>query len=132
MPTGIRRLHREEARVIARALLDMAQADGQIDPREVRVVEQFLDDCASVGEAPEPLAPPTLATSTAGLRDAFLCACIMLAFADGDFTAEEAVVLRRYATELGVAPEHLEELVVLVQDEQALPPAPAPVPVLLE
>jgi DnaJ-domain-containing protein 1 len=135
MGTNIRRLGADEARIIADALYAMAQADGVVDAREVEVLERFLRDCTSERPAATRSGPPdpaALARATEGLRDAFLFACAQLAFADGDFTAEEAVLLRRYAADLEVAPEHLEELVGLVEREQAVLPGPEPMRTLLE
>ena len=131
---GIARLSVARARVLGEALFRIAQADGAMDPREVEVVEGFLKDCgAGVPEALEDPGPaPSLAVAASGLVDAFLCACILLAFADGDFTAEEAVCIRGYAETLGVTRAHLEDLVALVQSEQSLPVAPPPVVTLLD
>jgi DnaJ-domain-containing protein 1 len=129
-----RRLGVDEARIIGLALHAIALADGVVDEREVQVLRRFLRDCA----APEadyeggPVEAETLAAATDGLRDSFLCACAMLAFADGDFTAEEAVLLRRYANWIGVSDAHLEELVRLVEREQALPAVAPPLQSLLD
>jgi uncharacterized tellurite resistance protein B-like protein len=125
-----RRLSATDARIIADALYAVAEADGQVDPREVEVIVRFLRDCSAPETMPGDGIPAAAALSkaTEGLRDSFLCACAMLAFADGDFTAEEAVLLRRYAGDIGVPLAHLEELVSLVEREQAVPPAPPPPP----
>src|SRR5438046_1025100 len=136
--TRFRRLGVSEARVIAEALQAMARADGVVDPREEQVIERFLKECAAPWPEPGPdqrsagSNTATLADATDGLRDSFLCTCAMLAFADGDFTAEEAVLLRRYAAEIGVPEPRLEELVGLVEREQPLPAGPPPLQSLME
>jgi tellurite resistance protein len=129
-----RRLGEADARVIADALCAMAQADGAIDPLELEVIARFLRACAAPETTPEPRAPDaeSLRRAADGLHDAFLCACAMLAFADGDFTAEEAALIRRYASDLGVPEKRLRELVALVEREQAMPHAPPPMRPLLE
>lgn len=132
--TQFRRLGASDARVIGDALYGMAQADGEVDPREVEVIERFLKECAAAPTTAGARAfdGAALARATDGLHDSFICACAMLAFADGDFTAEEAVLLRRYAADVGVSDRHLEELVHLVEREQDVPPAPPPVASLME
>ena len=120
MATTVRRLSSEDARVIGDAMFAMARADGQIDPREVDVIQRFLEECATGVSAISPGAPEgaALRKATEGLTDSFLCTCALLAFADGDFTAEEAVMLRRYATDVGVSDDRLDQLLRLVESEQ--------------
>jgi hypothetical protein len=132
--TNFRRLGASEARAIAEALGAMARADGVVDPREEKVIDRFLKECAAPWPEPGWSASGelTLSAATDGLRDSFLCTCALLAFADGDFTAEEAVLLRRYAAEIGVSEARLEELVGLVERDQALPQGPPALQALMD
>src|SRR4051794_31251620 len=100
-----RRLGGEDAVIIGDALHAIAPAAGVLDDGEVRVIERFLRACSAPDARPSGrlVEPEALARATDGLRDSFLCACAMLAFADGDFTAEEAALLRRYASWIGIS-----------------------------
>ncbi len=111
--------------VFVRGMYDLACTDGA-HAAEMVMLRGFYEECQreahaltdfddllkltfDVAEAREVLDTPEL-------KAAFLRSCVLLAYADGKYTAGERARITAYASELGVAPEVLESLELSVAD----------------
>lgn len=109
----------EEGELIARGMLAVARADGQVHDREIGLVQGFFGEVG--GGAPASLAAIEREADidakvlAAGLgREAvgmlFIKSCILLAFADGAYHEKERAKIEEYATALGIGADALGEL----------------------
>ena len=109
----------EEGELIARGMLAVARADGNLHDREITLVQGFLGDVTAGSAASlaavkreDDIEPDVLA---AGLgREAvgmlFVKSCILLAYADGVYHPEEKKKILAYAKALDISEEAVGEL----------------------
>jgi tellurite resistance protein len=107
-----------EAELIARGLLSVARADGNLHEREIAMVQSFYGEIvgssmamAGLENVPD-LEPSVLAE---GLRREeiamlFVKTCILCAYADGSYNPKEKTRIEAYAKALGIGAEALGEL----------------------
>lgn len=114
----------QEAEGIARGLYAVAQADGDIHPRELAMIGEFYatsSDNPSDYTALErggPIAPEDLAAllGRAEVRELFLKTAMLMAYSDGTYGKGEAELIQRYATGLGLDAAALGALEVQVHE----------------
>jgi tellurite resistance protein len=98
-----------QAEAIAQGLIAVAKADGQIHEREAALIAEFF---SSVTERPIDMAALERADPVDGaflaatlpsvdLRDLFLKTAVLLAYADGNYSAAESKVIASFAAALG-------------------------------
>jgi tellurite resistance protein len=119
-----------EAEAIARGLYTIAAVDG-VHERELALISEFsrgaLDDDLVVGQAAlsggafgriVPLEPGSVALllRSAPLRELFMKAALLVAWADGSVSGAERAKIAEFATALGVAGPALTALEVEVKD----------------
>ena len=99
----------DQAEAIARGLIAVAKADGHIHEREAALIADFysstterLIDMAALERA-EPVDGAYLAATlpTAELREVFLKTAVLLAYADGNYSADESKIIVAFADALG-------------------------------
>jgi len=111
--------------VIVRAMYAVAKADGVHDA-ELVMLRGFYDDCARATNAltsfDQLLRIPFDEMEAARIldnderRSALLQSCVMLAYADGRYSAGERACVRAFADALGMAPAALATLEAAVAD----------------
>jgi len=117
-------IDQDAAEAIARGLYAVAQADGDIHPREAAIIGEFF---ASTVDHPAQLSSlaresridaDSLAARlpTPDLRRLFLKTALLTAYADGSYGAGEKKVIDDYAAGLGVSRAELEELQQMVKE----------------
>ena len=103
-------IREDHAEAIARGLMAVAKADGEVHPREGAMIEEFFvsvtDRPSDLGrfEREDAIKPETLAAQLPGadLRRLFIKTAYLLAYADGHVGDGEAVLLNKFAAALGV------------------------------
>jgi tellurite resistance protein len=107
----------DHAEAIARGLIVVAKADGEIHEREAALIGDFY---SSVTERPVDMAALERAAPVDGaylaatlpspqLRELFMKTAILLAYADGNYSASESKVIGEFATAFGVTDlDHIE------------------------
>lgn len=103
-------IREHEAEGIARGLYAVAQADGDIHPRELAMIGEFYatsSDNPSDYTALERGGPITGEALAAHLgrpevRELFLKTAMLMAYSDGTYGKGEAETIQRYATALGM------------------------------
>ena len=112
-------LSEEEGELIARGMLAVARADGQLHDREVALVQGFYGEIAdgsavslAAVQREEDIAPEVLASGLAreSVGMLFIKTCILLAYADGEYHAAEKAKIGAYATALEIGAPALAEL----------------------
>lgn len=96
------------AAAMGRAMLAVARADGEADPREIALIEELAPVDAS---APDP-SPAEAAAAFADPegRELLLRSLLLVALVDGSYSEAEKGVVAGYASACGVAEARLEEL----------------------
>lgn len=107
-----------------RGLFTVAWADGHYDPEEQEVLTQLAQDQLSTDlpSLDEPISPEELAAvlgKNAITAENFLRTAVMVALADGVYSATEAEVLHDFRDALGVQVDALDTLQVTLYDNQA-------------
>jgi len=112
-----------------RGLFTVAWADGHFDPEEQEVLAQLTQDqlalATDLPSLDEPISPEELAAALgkdATTAENFLRTAVMVALADGVYSAPEAEVLHQFSEALGLQVEALEALRVTLHDGQAIKP----------
>ena|SRR5215470_2372540 len=99
----------EHAEAIARGLIAVAKADGHIHEREAALIADFFSsvteravDMAALERA-DPVDGAYLAATlpSAELRDLFLKTAVLLAYADGNYSAAESRTISGFAAAFG-------------------------------
>lgn len=101
-------LTESQAALIGRALLAVARSDGEMDPREVALIEELSPEALG-GADPDP-AELAAALPEPAQRDLFLRSALLVALVDRSFSDAEKALLGQYAAALGVSEEGLTEL----------------------
>ena len=111
--------------VIVRGMYDIAKSDGLHDA-ELVMLRGFYEDCRRESEAltefddllkiPFDLKEARLILDTDMRKAAFLQSCVMLAYADGNYSAEERTKVREFAAALGVSAPALATIESAVAD----------------
>jgi uncharacterized tellurite resistance protein B-like protein len=116
------------AQIVAavRLLLHVAHVDGARTEEEVRLVRQFYESCrptsADLPDFDALLAERGAFTIAAGdfpetaHRVMLLALCVMVAYADGDYSAAERAAVAGAAGSLAVADDRLDAIVAQVKD----------------
>ncbi len=107
-----------------RGLFTVAWADGHYDPEEQEVLTQLAQDqlATDLPSLDEPISPEELAAvlgKNAITAENFLRTAVMVALADGVYSATEAEVLHDFRDALGVQVDALDTLQVTLYDTQA-------------
>jgi tellurite resistance protein len=107
----------DHAEAIARGLIAVAKADGQIHEREAALISDFYSsvtdrpvDMAALERA-EPVDGAYLAATLPSpeLRELFMKTAILLSYADGNYSAAESKVIADFGAAFGIGNlEHLE------------------------
>jgi tellurite resistance protein len=114
----------DQAEAIARGLYAVARADGDVHEREAALIADFysqIDESpaafAALQRAPR-IEPAALALvlSEAPLRQLFVKTAILLAYADGSYSAGESKVVGEYAKALEIGDADLRTLEGQVKD----------------
>jgi tellurite resistance protein len=113
-----------------RGLLAVAWADGHYDPEEQEVLTQLTqDELAHETDLPsldEPISPEELAVAlgkNTTIAENFLRTAVMVAVADGVYSATEAEVLYKFKDALELKVEVLDALQVTLYDDRKTEPA---------
>ncbi len=112
----------EQTAVWIRGLIELAWADGHFDPEEQELITKLLHQDLSEEEktnALKPLADSELAAvlgQDPKLAENFLRTAVMVALADGDYSASEDTLLMRYCQVLNQRPEALQVLRTALQN----------------
>ena len=119
-----------EAEAIARGLYTIAAVDG-VHERELALISEFsrgaLDDDVTIGQSPlagsafgriAPLEPASVALllPSEPLRELFMKAALLVAWADGSVSAAERTKIGEFAKALGIAAPALTKLEAEVKD----------------
>jgi tellurite resistance protein len=125
----------EQTAVWIRGLVGLAWADGHFDPEEQAMITGLLHQDLSETEkskALEPISSDELATNLGhdpAQAENFLRMAVMVALADGDYSAAEDQLLQDYCRALNIKPKALQVLRVALQSlanlQTAEPNAPA-------
>ena len=114
----------DQAEAIARGLYAVARADGDVHEREAALIADFYSQVdaspaafSSLQRAPriEPTALALILSDTA-LRSLFVKTALLLAYADGTYSAGESKVVGEYAKALEVSDADLKTLESQVKD----------------
>jgi tellurite resistance protein len=117
-------IRESEAEAIARGLYAVAQADGNMHPRELALIGEYFaagsdspSDFAAL-ERSGPIAPEALAAQLdrPEVRDLFLKTALLMAYTDGTFGKGEGECINRFAAALGVNAAALEALDTQVRE----------------
>ena len=112
-------LTEEEGELIARGMLAVARADGQLHDREIALVQGFYGEVAQgtpaslTAVARESDIDPDVLAIGLGRESVgmlFIKTSILLAYADGDYHAKEAEKINLYAKALDIGDEAIAEL----------------------
>lgn len=99
----------DQAEAIARGLIAVAKSDGHIHEREAALIAEFYSstterpvDMAALERA-DPVDGAYLAATlpTPELREVFLKTAVLLAYADGNYSADESKTIVAFAEALG-------------------------------
>ncbi len=107
-----------EAELMARGLYAVARAEGGVHEREETLIADFLADVgggaaslATLARLPAPSVDELKATlRSVDSAKLFLKTALLLAYVDGNYAKEEAQVIGKYATGLGVSAGELKDL----------------------
>ncbi len=112
-----------------RGLLTIAWADGHYDSQEQEVLAQLTQDELAyetdLASFDEPISPEELAAvlgKDATIAENFLRTAVMVAVADGVYSATEAQVLRKFSEALGLKIEALDSLEITLYDDGVTQP----------
>ena len=116
------------AQVVAatRLLLHVAHVDGAKADEEVALIRQFYDTCRGAGGDFPPFEEIALGQREgalaanefpdAGQRDMIAALCLMVAYADGEFSEAERSAVEQAAHGLGLDDERIEQILAQVKD----------------
>ncbi|GAB3382696.1 hypothetical protein [Lysobacter fragariae] len=106
----------QQARTIAHGLYELARADG-VHPAETLLVQEFFaaaqgefaghGDLSSFTATTFDAAAAAQVLDSLELKGVFLHSCVLLAYADGKYTAAERAKVAEFAKVLGVTAEQL-------------------------
>lgn len=108
-------LTENQAKVIARAMLAVARCGGELDEREMALIKDFFPGDI---ESLPPIEPVEIGAALSGTAQSTLLlqSCLLVAFADRSYSAEERGLVTRYAQALNVAPEEVDALAQSVKE----------------
>ena len=116
------------AQIVAatRLMLGIAHVDGARTVEEEALIRQFYDGCRTASAdflSFDTLVAERGTTSVvaadfpdAGQRDMIVALCIMVAYADGDYSAAERTAVEAAAGSLGLNVERVEQILAQVKD----------------
>ena len=106
----------QQARIIAHGLYDLANADG-VHPAETMLVQEFYGaaqgefggagDLSVLAATPFDIAQAAQVLDSIELRGVFVHSCVLLAYADGRYSAAERARVAAHAQALGLSAEQL-------------------------
>jgi tellurite resistance protein len=103
-------IRESEAEAIARGLYAVAQADGNVHPRELALISEYYAagsqgpaDFAALARS-GPITPEALAAQLdrREVRELFIKTALLMAYTDGTFGKGESEWINRYAKALGI------------------------------
>jgi len=115
---GEEELSVEQAANIARAMWHVAEAEKGVHQHEREMIDGFYHGCcAEKGTEPEEIsahpwdpAEALRLLNTASLREMLLRSCLLLGYADGEFSPAERALVEQIARQLEVPGERLESI----------------------
>ncbi len=116
-------LDTQQKTLATQALLQVAQVDAAGTPEELLLIRAFYEDgnevtpfAQLVAEASD--APPLSADAfpKAEQRDLVVASCLMVAHADGHFSASERATTQAIAAQIGMSADRHNELMTLVKE----------------
>ena len=119
-------LTQDQVVAMTRLMLHVAHVDGASTTEEVALIRAFYEGCAESGKDWENFA--TLAANTAtptispcdfadaGQREMAAATCLMVAWADGAYSSQEATAVQNVANKLGIDSERFAQVTALVKD----------------
>lgn len=117
-------LDAQQKTLTTRAMLQIAQVDTASTPEELLLIRTFYEDGSEVtpfaqlvadSAAAAPL--PADAFPQSEQRDLVIASCLMVAHADGHFSAAERIATQAIAGQIGMTAERHDELLTLVQED---------------
>jgi len=113
-----------EAEAIARGLYAIAQADGEIHPKELALITEFLiggsDNPAAFTalERSDLITPDELAThlGSQDVRRLFVKTALLMAYADNQYSSDESALLAEFAQALDISAQDLVQFEEQVKD----------------
>jgi tellurite resistance protein len=108
----------DQAEAIARGLISVAKADGNVHEREGALIADFYGAITEKAidlvalQRTEQVDGSYLAATLSGkaLREIFIRTAILLAYADGNFSPDEGKLIVEYATALGINEDDLDKI----------------------
>lgn len=99
-------LSAEEAKAIARGMLAVARSDGKLDPRELVMIQEFYP--ASLEALPD-MTPKEAASALENrtVSGLFLKSCLLVAWADREYSDKERALISKYAEALAISAAEL-------------------------
>ncbi len=114
-----------DIQAMVRAMYAVAESDG-LHTTELVLVKQFYETCRAdaagladfkdIVSQPFDIASVAEIVSSAAAREKLLASCLFMAFADGDYSAEERTMIAAIADGLGFGADGLAEMTERVQD----------------
>ncbi len=101
-------LNEAQASAIARIMLAVARSDGEIDPRELSLIEEF-SAADPEGADPEPGEVAALFPDAAQ-KELVVRSALLVALVDRGFSEHEKETINKYALAVGIGEEELERL----------------------
>jgi tellurite resistance protein len=117
-------IREDQAEAIARGLYAVARADGEVHPREAALITSFYgsgDDTSATLSSLERLQDISSADLAAHLPDAdlrqlFLKTAMLLAYADGNYSAKESQLIAEYGKALNVGDGDMRDMELQVKE----------------
>jgi len=114
----------DQAQAIARGLYAVARADGQVHAREAALITDFYGSATDASatlsslERMQDITGAELAANLPdpGLRQLFLKTAMLLAYADGNYSAKESQLISEYSKALNVGDGDLRDIEQQVKD----------------
>jgi uncharacterized tellurite resistance protein B-like protein len=123
---GTDNLTPQQIAAVTDAMLKIAHVDGARTSEEIELIRAFYEGATSDAAAPPfqslidkasgPLALDTGTFPQPEQQDLVVSCCLMVAYADGAFSAAEHEAVLAVARQLGVAEPHFEQLLTVVKD----------------
>lgn len=119
-------LTQDQVVTVTRLMLHVAHVDGDKTAEELALIRAFYEGCAEAGNGWQTFdsldgksgSPDVAASDFAdqGQREMALAICLMVAWADGAFSAREDESVRGIADKLGIGGERFAQVLALVKD----------------
>jgi uncharacterized membrane protein YebE (DUF533 family) len=128
-PFEVPELTFSQVQIIVRGMVEVAKSDG-VHPTELVLIREFYEGCRRDADGLTDF--PQLITQgfdvleakeildTPELRNTFMVSCLLVAFADGDYSDAERTIMADLAGQLGISHAELATLLERVKDHLLL------------